>query len=138
MPGCPIMMAAAEGLLQSGGQGLAAAGQVLADKILADKILADKILMDQPQVYWLPSDTAFLWAWGLMLVFGFGIQALGLFFRKKVPVAVGAALVCGAAVMDKDPTLFVGQVLLIAGVAIAYASRAKKQRAGAAPKADYL
>ena len=116
------MMAAAEGLLQSGGQALAAAGQGLAYLVLAD----------QPQVYWLPSDAAFLWAWGLMLVLGAGIQALGLFYGKKIPVAAGAVLVCGAAVMDSDPTLLVGQILLVVGLATVFASRTKKQRTGAA------
>ncbi|MFT4302631.1 MAG: hypothetical protein QM579_12855 [Desulfovibrio sp.] len=109
------MMAAALGLLQNGGQRVAA---------------AERILSDQPQVYWLPPETAFLWAWGLMLAFGAGMQALGLFFRQKFLVLAGAALVCGAAVMDRDPTLFVGQILLTAGLATLYVSRAKKQRAG--------
>ncbi len=110
------MMAAAQGLLQSGGQGVA---------------VTEYILSDQPQSYWLPPDTAFLWAWGLLLVLGAGMQALGLFFRQKFLVVAGAALVCGAAVMDRDPTLLVGQVLLTVGLAALYASRAKKQRAGA-------
>lgn len=119
MPGRPIMMAAAQGLLQSVGQGVA---------------VAENILSDQPQVYWLPSDTAFLWAWGLMLVFGTGMQALGLFFRQKFLVFAGAVLVCGAAAMDRDPTLFVGQILLTAGLTTLHASRTKKSCAGAAGK----
>ena len=116
---CPVMMVAAQGLLQNVGQRVAA---------------AEQILSDQPQVYWLPSDTAFLWAWGLMLVFGAGIQALGLFFRQKFLVLAGAALVCGAAVMDRDPTLFAGQILLTAGLATLYTSEPKKQRAGVVHK----
>ena len=116
---CPVMMVAAQGLLQSVGQRVAA---------------AEQILSDQPQIYWLPSDAAFLWAWGLMLVFGAGMQALGLFFHQKFLVVTGAVLVCGAAIMDRDPTLFAGQILLTAGLATLYTSRTKKQRAGAVRK----
>ena len=95
---------------------------------------AGLLLVGQPQIYWLPSDAAFLWAWGLMLVCGIGIQALGLFFRRRLLMAVGASFVCGAAIMDRDPTLFAGQILLTLGLTIMTARRKKTQSPGAARK----
>ncbi len=62
------------------------------------------------------------------------MQALGLFFHQKFLVVTGAVLVCGAAIMDRDPTLFAGQILLTAGLATLYTSKPKKQRAGAVRK----
>lgn len=92
------------------------------------------LLADQPQIYWLPSDAVFLWAWGLMLVCGIGVQALGLFFRRRLFMAAGAALVCGAAIMDRDPALFAGQILLTLGLAMMITRRQKTQHPGAARK----
>lgn len=113
------MADAAEKLLHGSGGGVSAAGLLLAD---------------QPQVYWLSSDAAFLWAWGLMLVCGISVQALGLYFRRRLLMAAGAALVCGAAVMDRDPTLFAGQMLLTLGLALLIVHRQNSQRPGAARK----
>ena len=95
---------------------------------------AGLLLPEQPQVYWLSSDAAFLWAWGLMLVLGISVQALGLYFRRRLLMAAGAALVCGAAVMDRDPTLFAGQILLTLGLALLTARRQKPQSPDAARK----
>ena len=106
------MADAAEKLRNGSGRGVSAAGLLLAE---------------QPQVYWLSSDTAFLWAWGLMLVMGIGVQALGLYFRRKLLTAAGAVFVCGAAVMDRDPTLFVGQILITLGLALLMARRQSPQ-----------
>ncbi len=119
MPDSPAMASAAEKLLHGSGRDVSAAGLLLAD---------------QPQVYWLSSDAAFLWAWGVMLVFGIGVQALGLFFRRRLLMAAGAALVCGAAIMDRDPTLFAGQILLTLGLTMMTARRQNTQRPGAARK----
>ena len=113
------MADAAEKLLHGGSQDASAAGQ---------------ILTDQPLVYCVIPDDAFLWSWGLMLVFGIGVQALGLYFRRRLLMAAGAALVCGAAVMDRDPTLFAGQMLLTLGLAVMIARRQKPQSPGAARK----
>lgn len=113
------MADAAEKLLHGSGRGVSAAGL---------------LLPDQPQVYWLSSDAAFLWAWGLMLVLGIGVQALGLYFRRRLLMAAGAALVCGAAIMDRDPTLFAGQMLLTLGLALLTARRQNPQGPGAARK----
>ena len=113
------MANAAEKLLHGSGRGVSAAGLLLAD---------------QPQVYLLSSDAAFLWAWGLMLVCGIGVQALGLYFRRRLLMAAGAAMVCGAAVMDRDPTLFAGQILLTLGLALLTARRQKPQSPDAARK----
>lgn len=119
MSGSPAMANAAEKLLHGSGRGVSAAGLLLAD---------------QPQVYWLSSDTAFLWAWGLMLVLGVGVQALGLYFRRRLLMAAGAALVCGAAVMDRDPTLFAGQILLTLGLTMLITRGQNPRRPGAARK----
>ena len=119
MPGSPAMADAAEKLLHGGSQDASAAGQ---------------ILTDQPLVYCVIPDDAFLWSWGLMLVFGIGVQALGLYFRRRLLMAAGAAMVCGAAVMDRDPTLFAGQILLTLGLALLTARRQKPQSPDAARK----
>ena len=113
------MADAAEKLLHGGSQDASAAGQ---------------ILTDQPLVYCVIPDDAFLWSWGLMLVFGIGVQALGLYFRRRLLMAAGAAMVCGAAVMDRDPTLFAGQIMLTLGLALLTARRQKPQSPGAARK----
>ena len=113
------MADAAEKLLHGGSQDASAAGQ---------------ILTDQPLVYCVIPDDAFLWSWGLMLVFGIGVQALGLYFRRRLLMAAGAAMVCGAAVMDRDPTLFAGQILLTLGLALLTARRQKPQSPDAARK----
>lgn len=113
------MADAAEKLLDGGSQDASAAGQ---------------ILTDQPLVYCVIPDDAFLWSWGLMLVFGIGVQALGLYFRRRLLMAAGAAMVCGAAVMDRDPTLFAGQILLMLGLALLTARRQKPQSPDAARK----
>ena len=113
------MADAAEKLLDGGSQDASAAGQ---------------ILTDQPLVYCVIPDDAFLWSWGLMLVFGIGVQALGLYFRRRLLMAAGAALVCGAAVMDRDPTLFGGQILLTLGLTMLITRGQNPRRPGVARK----
>lgn len=67
-------------------------------------------------VIWLPPDSAFLWAWGLLLGLGVAAQLLALLLRRRFFLGAGACLVCVAALLDRDPALFVGQILLLAGL----------------------
>lgn len=67
-------------------------------------------------VIWLPPDSAFFWTWGLLLALGVAVQFLGLLLRRRLFLSAGACLVCAAALLDRDPTLFVGQLLLLAGL----------------------
>ena len=67
-------------------------------------------------VIWLPPDSAFFWTWGLMLALGAAVQLFGLLSRRRLFLSAGACLVCAAALLDRDPTLFVGQLLLLAGL----------------------
>lgn len=67
-------------------------------------------------VIWLPPDSAFFWTWGLLLALGVAVQLLGLLLHRRVFLCAGSCLVCAAALLDRDPTLFVGQLLLLAGL----------------------
>lgn len=67
-------------------------------------------------VIWLPPDSTLLWAWGLMLALGVAVQLLGLLRRRRFFLGAGACLVCGAALLDRDPALFTGQILLLVGL----------------------
>ncbi len=67
-------------------------------------------------VIWLPPDSALLWAWGLLLGLGVAAQLLGLLLRRRFFLGAGACLVCAAALLDRDPALFAGQILLLAGL----------------------
>ncbi|ATD81278.1 MULTISPECIES: hypothetical protein [Desulfovibrio] len=67
-------------------------------------------------VIWLPPDSALLWTWGLLLALGVAVQLLGLLLRRRFFLGGGASLVCCAALLDRDPTLLTGQILLLAGL----------------------
>ena len=80
------------------------------------------VLPADPVVIALSADSVFLWTWGLALSLGLAAQILGLLVRRRSSLwaalcfVCGASLVCVAALLDRDPTLCVGQVLLLAGL----------------------
>lgn len=79
----------------------------------------------------LPADSLRLWLFPSLFLCGVALQLLYLRLRQPLLLLAGAALILGAAALDSDLSLAVGQILAAAGFALlgrAGAARPRKMK----------